>query len=70
METFAERVNRAYLAAFARPPLESEINEARQFFEDQGRALNMPADQSQANPKLWADFCHVLFNVKEFVFLR
>lgn len=57
-----QRVGRLYLEAFGRPPGETERGEALAFLKARGK----PAD----DPRLWADFCHVLWNVKDFVFLH
>jgi len=68
--TVEERIDRLYRAALARPPSEDELAEARAFIERQGEMMGVPAEQRSSHPGLWADFCHVLFNVKEFIFLR
>lgn len=54
-----------YETAFSRPPTERELAEALAFVQEQGRTYGQP-DGAQA----WADLCHVLFNVKEFVFVN
>ena len=64
-----ERVERLYLAAFARPPLPTEINEALAFLERQTE-VHRSSDDNSDGTEAWADLCHVLFNVKEFVFLN
>ena len=56
-----QRVNEMYLTAFGRPPSKSELADALKFLEEQGKA-----DDSRA----WADLCHVLMNVKEFIFIN
>jgi hypothetical protein len=53
------RIHTMYLAAFGRPPTEAERAEALAFVA--GRA---------DDPRAWADLGHVLFNVKEFIFLN
>jgi hypothetical protein len=65
--TARQRVERMYLAAFSRPPTESELADAEDFLREQ-RALyasNDPTDE-----RVWADLAHVLFNVKEFIYLN
>jgi Protein of unknown function (DUF1553)/Protein of unknown function (DUF1549)/Planctomycete cytochrome C len=59
-----ERLNAAYLAAFARPPSESERVVALKFVDQQSAASTGPDDV-----RGWADLCHVLFNTKEFLFV-
>jgi hypothetical protein len=62
-----QRIQQMYLTAFSRPPTEDELSDATTFLADQ-RALYGPsaADDERA----WADFAHVLFNVKEFIYLN
>ena len=62
----AERVRQIYLAAFARPPAESELKDALTFITAQAQSLGAtPTDD-----RVWADLGHVLFNVKEFIYLN
>jgi hypothetical protein len=59
-----DRVTEMYLTAFGRPPDNSELRAALGFLSPpQGGA---GSDDLQS----WADFAHVLFNVKEFIFLE
>ncbi|HZT78655.1 MAG TPA: PSD1 and planctomycete cytochrome C domain-containing protein [Gemmataceae bacterium] len=60
-----ERVTALYLTAFARPPAESELAAALAFLEEQGKQYGKADD-----PRAWADLCHVLMNVKEFIFVN
>jgi hypothetical protein len=59
-----DRIGTMYVAAFARPPSPEELADAQAFIEEQGRAYNGVHDN-----RAWADLCHVLFNVKEFIFV-
>ncbi len=62
----AERVRQMYLAAFSRPPAEHELKDALAFVTAQGQSLGgSPTDE-----RVWADLGHVLFNVKEFIYLN
>ncbi len=61
------RVRQMYLAAFSRPPTPAELTDAHTFLAEQ-RSLygaGLLADEQS-----WADFAHVLFNVKEFIYLH
>lgn len=51
--------------AFGRLPDEAETRAALSFLEEQGGEYGGPDD-----PRTWADLCHVLWNVKEFIFIR
>jgi hypothetical protein len=68
--SFEQRLQRAYQTAFARPPTNLELKQARDFFSTQSQALQIANEQSQVDQRVWADYCHVLFNTKEFVFVR
>ena len=60
-----ERIVAMYVTAFGRPPKDVEIKEALTFLEEQSKEYGKPGD-----PRSWADLCHVLFNVKEFIFVN
>jgi hypothetical protein len=55
-----------YRAAFARPPSDTELEQALAFLQDQQRRY--ATDRAAA--LAWADLCHVLFNAKEFLFVH
>jgi hypothetical protein len=55
-----ERISSMYQSAFARSPTEAELSACVEFLQQ--RNLDDPA--------AWADLAHVLFNVKEFIFLN
>ncbi len=62
-----QRVRQMYLTAFSRPPSPAEITDAHTFLAEQ-RALY--GNSQTADEQSWADFGHVLFNVKEFIYLN
>ncbi|HXT59392.1 MAG TPA: hypothetical protein VN699_12205, partial [Pirellulales bacterium] len=62
----AERVERLYLAAFGRVPAPAESADALAFLAEQARRYGAASN----DPRPWADLCHVLLNVKEFIFVR
>ena len=57
-----ERVDGLYRAAYARPATAEERAAALAFVAGQGERRGAETDA-------WADLCHVLFNVKEFLYL-
>jgi hypothetical protein len=59
----AHRISRLYLEAFARQPLPNELSAAKDFLAAQ--LARTSGDEAAA----WADLCHALFNLKEFLFL-
>jgi hypothetical protein len=64
------RVERMYETAFARPPTEQEADEAIAFLHAQGEALGLGTDERVKDIRSWSDLAHVLFNVKEFIFVN
>ncbi|QDU60829.1 Planctomycete cytochrome C [Planctomycetes bacterium Pan216] len=61
-----QRVERLYQSAFSRPPSDKETRAALSFLEQHAENPNDEGTNKQA----WADLCHVLFNVKEFIFIN
>ncbi|MBY0527502.1 MAG: PSD1 and planctomycete cytochrome C domain-containing protein [Gemmataceae bacterium] len=60
-----QRVTRMYEMAFGRPPSEAELNDTLEFLEEQGKQYGKGNEA-----KAWSDLGHVLFNVKEFIFVN
>jgi hypothetical protein len=75
--TSAARVQSMYLAAFGRPADEQELHDALAFVDVRPAAAELsgegaanPAASSPADElQTWADFAHVLVNLKEFIFI-
>jgi hypothetical protein len=63
--TAEQRIASLYETALARPPLPAERDAALAFLTAQGKVYSGPDDS-----RCWADLCHVVFNVKEFIFIR
>ncbi len=61
-----ERITRMYLTAFSRPPTDAEIADGAAFLKDQCALYGC----QDADERVWADLAHVLFNVKEFIYLN
>jgi cytochrome c553 len=61
-----ERIVRMYESAFTRSPTETEMTACLVFLQHQPAARARGAD----DPAVWTDLAHVLFNVKEFIFLN
>ncbi len=68
--TTEERIHDMYIAAFARPPNDSEVSEATTFLMQQGEAIGLTGEQAVSDEQTWVDLCHVMMNVKEFVFVN
>jgi hypothetical protein len=63
-------VQQIYLMAFGRPPTETETSEALVFLQQQAATYGLSASAGLKDEKVWADLCHVAFNVKEFIFVH
>ena len=59
------RVIRLYETALGRPPDMKELRSALEFVSIQSSNTN-----DAASVRSWADLCHVLYNAKEFVYIR
>jgi len=68
--TLDERVTQAYLTAFARAPTAAEQGAAAEFFTAQGAEYQLTPSAATNDVRVWTDFIHVLFNVKEFIYLQ
>jgi hypothetical protein len=60
-----QRIMRMYEEAYARQPSEAEASAALVFISEQDKTYGTPND-----PRSWGDLAHVLFNVKEFIFVN
>ncbi len=58
-----QRIECLYQTAFGRSPRPAERDASLSFVTAQGQSGNAN------DPAVWADLCHVLFNVKEFIFV-
>jgi len=63
------RIARLYDRAFTRPATVEEIAEGVAFLQSQAAGYDSGIDW-KSDRRVWADLCHVLFNVKEFIFVR
>jgi hypothetical protein len=64
------RIERMNQQAFGRGPTSDETAAALAFLDQQAAEYGLSADQAKADERVWADLGHVLYNVKEFVFVR
>jgi hypothetical protein len=69
-DSIEERITLSYNEALGRPPTDSELSRSKDFIETQAAERNIEPGQILTHVELWQDFCHVLFNVKEFVFVK
>lgn len=65
-KTIDQRIEFVYLSAFSRMPDEDELEKSRAFIDSHADRLELDVNSVE----VWADFCHVMFNVKEFIWLN
>lgn len=61
-----DRITALYLQAYARLPTAEEIHLAEEFLRSQLEEFKVDLN----SPQPWADYCHLLWNSKEFIFIR
>ncbi|REK22871.1 MAG: DUF1553 domain-containing protein [Planctomycetota bacterium] len=66
----AERIRRLFVASFARTPTADETEAALAFLRQQAAERGGDAAAWQDDLQAWTDLCHVIWNVKEFVFIN
>jgi len=64
-QSFEERITQIYWEAFARTPKEFELEEARSFFTSSSNESNQEEILRE-----WQDYCHTIFMMKEFIYLK
>ncbi len=69
MEGVENRIEAIYWSAFSRAPNEKEMEEAEKFMENQAQEYHFNNNSWQNDHQIWSDFCHAIFNMKEFIFL-
>jgi hypothetical protein len=65
-----ERIIGMYETAYSRRPTEQEVEEAVAFLKKQGEEYGLSEEKALVDVRTWTDLAHVLFNVKEFIFLE
>jgi hypothetical protein len=69
-DSVEERVVRVYESAIGRKPSKDEIDNASSFIDLQAQELNVAEKDVLKSVELWQDFCHVVFNLKEFIYIN
>ena len=68
-DSFEERLSNAWLRAFGRPPSEKETQTAVEYMEVFAGELGVSPEDVGGRADLWKELCHVIFNMKEFIYL-
>jgi hypothetical protein len=69
LATSDARIDRLYEQAFAREPTADERATAVAFLAQQAAEYKLPVEAAAKDERVWADLCHVMMNVKEFIFI-
>lgn len=64
-----ERIQAIYLKAFARKATEKELEEALDFLKNLEKSYQKQNNQTPSAQQIWTDYCHTIFNLKEFIHL-
>ena len=67
--THEQRIQSLYQVALSRLPEPIELEHAKAFFEEQGKLYGISNEEASTDPKVWADLCHVMFTLKEFIYI-
>ena len=64
-----ERIERMFLRALARLPKPAELDQVIAFLKTQAANHRVDPDEIGQNQALWTDACHLVFMLKEFVYI-
>ena len=64
-----QKIVHIYKKALARSPSQLEIDEAMDFLYQQAGTYELSSDEVLNDIRPWRDFCHTIFNLKEFIHL-
>jgi hypothetical protein len=65
----AARIDALYRRALARPATQEEIARMEAFVAQQGTLYALSPEAALEDERIWADLCHVMFTLKEFIFI-
>ena len=66
---FNEKIEWIYMRAFSRKPTPEEIQKAEQFITGLKKMDPQTKNGIDQETQIWKDFCHSIFNLKEFIYL-
>ncbi|MEO1013087.1 MAG: DUF1553 domain-containing protein, partial [Bacteroidota bacterium] len=67
--SFDQKVEWIYLRTFSRKPTEKEIDNASQFMATVEAMKKEEENDNNKDLEIWKEYCHSLFNLKEFIYL-
>jgi hypothetical protein len=65
-----DRIIEIYQRAFSRMPNEQERIESAEFIQSIAAEMHVDPAQIASSMPIWRDYCHVIFNVKEFIYIQ
>ncbi len=67
--SFDQRIEWIYMQMFSRKPTEKEIDNASQFMAAIEEMKDMDGADENRDLEMWKEYCHSIFNLKEFIYL-
>lgn len=67
--SFTERIQKIYQRAFSRKASSEEMQAAQQILNDLAVKHHSTYEALKDDPLIWTDYCHAIFNLKEFIYL-
>lgn len=69
-QSTSDRIESIYLSALGRPATTMEQEQAESFLRIQASELKIAENDIESNVEIWRDLCHVMFNLKEFIYIN
>jgi len=67
--TFDQKIEWIYIRTFSRKPTAEELQKAQLFITELKKMESTPESDLDKETLVWKDFCHSIFNLKEFIYL-
>ncbi|GAA3556951.1 PSD1 and planctomycete cytochrome C domain-containing protein [Snuella lapsa] len=67
--SFEERIAWIYMRTFSREPSEEEVAHASEFIKQLAAMKKIDYNATDMDVELWKEYCHSVFNLKEFLYL-
>lgn len=67
--SFEEKVSWIYMRSFSREPSAEEVNKAKEFMAMLQKMEPQKEDKTNQSFEIWKQYCHSIFNLKEFIYL-
>jgi len=67
--SFEEKISWLYVRAFSRKPIAEELEKAKAFIAMLRKMEHSTEIKADKELQLWQQYCHSLFNLKEFIYL-